>query len=170
MQSYIPLWFLSFCCLIPLGTFPVCCAPLFFYDLQDFVPTKDLGEREKYEMQERRPENGGVSPRFSARIRNPSSNPPMDGFEKQFSRVLHKVQQTIENNEMRLAGADRREVIKVEWQQVALVVDRVLLTLFMGLTIGVTLGIVLQSPHSRTFMLGLSDPVKDQMQDNSDNG
>lgn len=33
-------------------------------------------------------------------------------------RVLNKVYQTIEKNEMRLAEQDRKEATRVEWQQV----------------------------------------------------
>ena len=110
-------------------------------------------------MSERLPENGGLSPRFSQRMRNatstgpsttiPSSNEP--AFEKQFVRVLHKVYQTIEKNEIRLADQDRRDQIKLEWQQVALVVDRLLLWIFISVTVGVTLGIMLHAPHSVSF-------------------
>lgn len=54
----------------------------------------------------------------------PASHPCLDTFEKHFIRVLNKVYQTIEKNEIRLAEQDRRDTIKLEWQQVALVVDR----------------------------------------------
>lgn len=47
-----------------------------------------------------------------------------DSFERQFLKVLSKVYQHIERNEARLAEQDRKDVIKLEWQQVALVVDR----------------------------------------------
>lgn len=50
--------------------------------------------------------------------------------------MLHKVYQTIERNEVRLAEQDRRDYIKQEWQQLALVVDRMLMFIFiMGLFI-----------------------------------
>ena len=121
------------------------------------MPSKDYPHRERFEMPERLPENGGLSPRFSARLRNtaPTASPSSTDFEKQFLRVLQKVYQTIEKNEIRLAEQDRREVIKNEWQQVALVVDRILLFIFMGLTVGVTLGIMLRAPHSRSFLFGI---------------
>ena len=54
----------------------------------------------------------------------------LDTFERHFVRVLNKVYQTIEKNEMRLAEQDRRDTIKLEWQQVALVIDRLVLNLF----------------------------------------
>ncbi|XP_013408627.1 neuronal acetylcholine receptor subunit alpha-10-like [Lingula anatina] len=88
-------------------------------------------------------ENGGISPRFARRIRNlgnmASEASSSDNFEKQFSRVLQKVYQTIERNEMRLAEQDRRDAIKLEWQQVAQVVDRLLLYIFVLTTVMVTM-------------------------------
>ena len=111
-------------------------------------------------MSERLPENGGLSPRFSARMLHATTSasaassaptPADSTFERQFVRVLHKVYQTIEKNEMRLAEQDRRDHIKLEWQQVALVVDRLLLLIFIIATVGVTLGIMLHAPHSVRF-------------------
>lgn len=51
----------------------------------------------------------------------------MDNFERQFLRVLNKVYQHIERTEARLADQDRKDVIKLEWQQVALVIDRLII-------------------------------------------
>ncbi len=109
------------------------------------------------------PENGGLSPRFSSsrRLHHPSSATPSpgaassaDNFERQFLRVLHKVYQTIEKNEMRLAEQDRRDHIRLEWQQIGLIVDRILLVCFIALTLGVTLGILFNAPHSTDFIFG----------------
>ena len=109
-------------------------------------------------MSDKRPENGGLSPRFSTRLRSPPAGPPAaDNFERQFLKVLHKVYQTIEKNEMRLAEQDRRDAIRLEWQQVAMVVDRVLLVIFMSITLGVTAGIMLQSPQSQRILFGNND-------------
>ena len=61
----------------------------------------------------------------SGLINNPTSNmAAASDFERQFLRVLNKVYQHIERSEARLADQDRKDVIKVEWQQVALVIDR----------------------------------------------
>lgn len=58
-------------------------------------------------------------------INNPASGmTPGDNFERQFLRVLNKVYQHIERSEARLADQDRKDVIKLEWQQVALIIDR----------------------------------------------
>ena len=57
-------------------------------------------------------------------INSSTANITIDNFERQFLRVLNKVYQTIERNEVRLAEQDRRDAIKLEWQQVALVIDR----------------------------------------------
>lgn len=48
----------------------------------------------------------------------------IENFERQFLRVLNKVYQHIERNEVRLADQDHKDAIKIEWQQVALVIDR----------------------------------------------
>ena len=48
----------------------------------------------------------------------------MDNFELQFIRVLNKVYTAIERNEVRLADQDRKDAIKLEWQQLALIIDR----------------------------------------------
>lgn len=57
-------------------------------------------------------------------INNSTANIAIDNFERQFLRVLNKVYHTIERNDVRLAEQDRRDAIKLEWQQVALVIDR----------------------------------------------
>ncbi|PVD30574.1 hypothetical protein C0Q70_09842 [Pomacea canaliculata] len=71
-----------------------------------------------------------------------------DPFELQFSRVLQRVNQTIERNEIRLMEQDKREVIKLEWQQVALIADRVLLVCFVTATVTITGVVLFQSPPS----------------------
>lgn len=131
------------------------------------MPSGELDGRNKYES-DRIPENGGLSPRFTARLRGVGSgntshhreggsSAAADNFEKQFVKVLHKVHQTIEKNEIRLAEQERRDVIKTEWQQVALVVDRILLVIFICLTLSVTLGIMLNAPYSRNYLMGTVD-------------
>jgi hypothetical protein len=135
---------------------------------QDFVPQGELKRR--YDSEPGTiPENGGLSPRMTSRLRNPgnssssrsnTTSSSIDDFEKQFLRVLQKVYQTIEKNEMRLADQDRRDAIKLEWQQVALVVDRLLLTLFVGATLGVTLAILFQAPHSTSSLFGSQKEIR----------
>ncbi len=122
-------------------------------------------------MHERIPENGGVSPKFSARLRggsgflpssqlvgggslSPGSSSSSDGFERQFLRVLQKVYQTIEKNEIRLGEQDRRDVIRLEWHQLALIIDRLLLLVFIVTTLAITCGILLHAPHSRSWIFG----------------
>lgn len=75
-------------------------------------------------------------------------------FERQFLRTLNKVHQTIEKNEFRLAEQDRRDAVKHDWQQVALVVDRLLLLIFIVATLGITAAILFHAPHSREFLFG----------------
>ena len=149
-------------------------AKRYIFWLQDFVPSHDVNAKDRYEMSDRVPENGGLSPRFTrTRTQNPSTSCSggsgaahngVDNFERQFMRVLQKVYQTIEKNEMRLAEQDRRDIIKLEWQQVALVVDRLLLVAFFVVTAGVTLGLMMSSPLSRSFLLGSAvDPDVERM-------
>ncbi|XP_050735960.1 neuronal acetylcholine receptor subunit alpha-10-like isoform X2 [Eriocheir sinensis] len=83
----------------------------------------------------------------------PASHPCLDHFERHFLRVLNKVHQTIEKNEIRLAEQDRRDTIRLEWQQVALVVDRFLLWTFIIATISTTFGIMYMSPYTKLFTM-----------------
>ncbi|RUS71039.1 hypothetical protein EGW08_021197, partial [Elysia chlorotica] len=93
---------------------------------------------------ERRPENGGISPRFTRKFTPATaSTPSSDNTEKQFLRVLQKVYQTIEKNEMRLEDQDRRDAIKNEWQQLALVIDRLLLFLFLAFATAISMALIL---------------------------
>ena len=128
------------------------CTSLLIVYLQDYAPPSN--NRDPYDATEKPPENGGISPRFSNRLRNAAASSTVDNFEKQFLRVLHKVYQTIEKNEIRLAEQDRRDAIKLEWQQVALVVDRVLLYIFVAATVTVTFVILFHAPNSVISMFG----------------
>ena len=60
--------------------------------------------------------------------------------------MLHKVYQTIEKNEHRLALQDRRDVIRLEWQQMAQVVDRILMSAFVIATLVITCAVMFQKP------------------------
>lgn len=75
----------------------------------------------------------------------------MENFEMQFLKVLEKVYQTIERNEIRTTEQDRRDKIKSEWQHVALIIDRFLLWVFIISTLGTTFGILSMSPHARLY-------------------
>ncbi|UMM21166.1 hypothetical protein L5515_002965 [Caenorhabditis briggsae] len=57
--------------------------------------------------------------------------PVVDEFEKEFLRVMSMVHGIIERNEMRVAERDKRDAIALEWQQVAMVLDRFLLVVFL---------------------------------------
>ena len=72
----------------------------------------------------------------------------IQSFEQQFMRVLNKVNQTIEKNEIRLAEQDERDNIKLEWQHVARLLDRVLLTIFVVVTLTTTFAVMLQDGSS----------------------
>ncbi|KJH48943.1 hypothetical protein DICVIV_04913 [Dictyocaulus viviparus] len=60
-----------------------------------------------------------------------AETPPLDSFEAEFLRVINLVHATIERNEMRVAEHDRRDATQLEWQQVAIVLDRFLLIVFI---------------------------------------
>ena len=94
-----------------------------------------------------RQNNGGIN---FVRFQNSegTSAPIMENFEAQFTRLLQKVYQTIDRNEMRLADQDKRDAIRVEWQQVAQIVDRVLLILFVIATVVITGIVLLQAPNA----------------------
>ncbi|KAI8774626.1 acetylcholine receptor subunit beta, partial [Biomphalaria glabrata] len=111
------------------------------------VPTNDYYSR--YDI-DRRPENGGISPRFTRKFTPTPSTPSGDNTERQFLRVLQKVYQTIEKNEIRLEDQDRKDAIKIEWQQLALVIDRLLLVIFVVFTIAITLALILPGYYAQS--------------------
>lgn len=68
----------------------------------------------------------------------------LEEFEKNFSIVLRTMTDAMRKSEERISASEKRDYIKREWQQVALVVDRLLLVIFVLLTVGVTLGLLLR--------------------------
>ncbi|KAL4222212.1 acetylcholine-gated cation-selective channel [Mactra antiquata] len=68
-----------------------------------------------------------------------------ENFEQFFTRVLTKVNSSIEMNEKRIEENDEREKIKLEWQHVARVIDRILLTIFVVVTLTTTCAIMFQA-------------------------
>lgn len=127
---------------------------------QDFVPTEGSGPlQQQREVRGRPPENGEVRFHPETSQRSPSrTQQHSDPFHRQFSGVLGKVHNALSRNDARLAKADRRDFIRHEWQQVAIVVDRLLLVIFLGVTLGVTLGLFMTAPNSLAFFLGLDRP------------
>ena len=105
------------------------------------------------------PENGRMSPRFvhhftpagvpttttttTAATTTATAPASGDNTELQFLKVLNKVHQTIEKNEARQADQDRRDTIRKEWQQLALIMDRLLLVCFVILTTSISLALIL---------------------------
>uniref|UniRef100_A0A8R1HK47 Uncharacterized protein n=2 Tax=Caenorhabditis japonica TaxID=281687 RepID=A0A8R1HK47_CAEJA len=78
--------------------------------------------------------DGEKVPKVSLETDNAScSNEPLvvDEFEREFLRVMSMVHGIIERNEMRVAERDKRDAIALEWQQVAMVLDRFLLVVFL---------------------------------------
>ena len=85
-------------------------------------------------------QNGGLSPQFANKIHVGGANTTSaDNCEQQFMKVLKKVYQTIERNEIRLQEQDRKDLLKQEWHQLTLVIDRLLFLVFIIVTITVTL-------------------------------
>ncbi|VDI17641.1 neuronal acetylcholine receptor subunit alpha-10-like [Mytilus galloprovincialis] len=87
------------------------------------VPQSDY-----YKYDDQSSENGGISTRYTGKL---STGGNGESCDNQFLKVLHKVNQTIERNEVRLAEQDRRDYIRQEWQQLALVIDRMLMFIFI---------------------------------------
>uniref|UniRef100_T1J4J6 Neurotransmitter-gated ion-channel ligand-binding domain-containing protein n=1 Tax=Strigamia maritima TaxID=126957 RepID=T1J4J6_STRMM len=103
---------------------------------QDKSHSSDMDHIEQYNFSPRFPHRKPANPESSA-----------DHFERQFLRVLNKIYQTIERNEVRQAGQDRRDHVRIEWQQVSLVCDRFLLATFVVITAVATFAILFSSPH-----------------------
>lgn len=115
------------------------------------IPEADYYKYESpgYESTDIPTQNGGLSPRFVKKLRTGGATPTSaDNAEQQFMKVLQKVYQTIERNEIRLQENDRKDIIKQEWQQLALVIDRLLLFVFILVTITVTLVVLVPSEHN----------------------
>lgn len=66
-------------------------------------------------------------------------------FEAKFYKVLKKVYHTLEQNELRLALQEERTRIMWEWKQLAIIIDRLLLWLFIIAT-GLTTFLILFEP------------------------
>ncbi|XP_023342572.1 neuronal acetylcholine receptor subunit alpha-10 isoform X2 [Eurytemora carolleeae] len=75
------------------------------------------------------------------------SDPNVDGSDPRYQLVLDKVSSTIDRNEVRYLETDMKEQHALEWKQVALVIDRLLLLVFfLAMTIS-SLVILTSSPH-----------------------
>ncbi|KAJ1357588.1 hypothetical protein KIN20_015767 [Parelaphostrongylus tenuis] len=64
-------------------------------------------------------------------LRSTEDSSSLDSFESEFLRIIDLVHATLERNEMRVAEHDRRNATQLEWQQVAMVLDRFLLIVFV---------------------------------------
>lgn len=69
-----------------------------------------------------------------------------DAFENQIIRILNKVHASIDRNETRLTEQERRELIEMEWKQTSIILDRMLLCIFVLITIISTTTILCRSP------------------------
>jgi len=73
--------------------------------------------------------------------------PNVENVEPKFASVLYKVSATIDRNEERSRGSEKQAQTELEWKQVALVIDRLLLLIFfLAMTIA-SLVILTSSPH-----------------------
>ncbi|XP_048754412.1 neuronal acetylcholine receptor subunit alpha-10-like isoform X2 [Ostrea edulis] len=77
------------------------------------------------------------------------SSETVSSLEINFSKVLNKVCNTIDSSESRQRELDAREFVRHEWQQLALVVDRMLMTIFVLVTLFMTFAIMIQGPLSQ---------------------
>ncbi|KAL1122815.1 hypothetical protein AAG570_003141, partial [Ranatra chinensis] len=80
-------------------------------------------------------------------ITSNNANSNIESFESHLLRVLHRVNSTIERNETRLQDKEKREMSELEWKQIALVCDRLLLWLFLIITAITTSVILCGSPY-----------------------
>ncbi|KAL3832327.1 hypothetical protein ACJMK2_023980, partial [Sinanodonta woodiana] len=96
---------------------------------------------------EKPPATNGFLPQISL-FRNQESGRTnfSEAYEQDFMRVLNKVSNTIEKNETRLAEQEYRDIVRLQWQQVAQVVDRLLLSIFMVITLITIFGVMFRAP------------------------
>ncbi|CAL8102703.1 unnamed protein product [Orchesella dallaii] len=72
-------------------------------------------------------------------------------WQRRLLYLLYRINETLEKNENRMDDQERKDLLKLEWQQAALVIDRLLLWIFVIATIGATFGILYMSPHTKLF-------------------
>lgn len=68
-------------------------------------------------------------------------------FEKQVMRVLTRVHLHIDRTDLRTTEQERKELIELEWKQVSIVLDRLLLGSFFFITIITSTTILCRSPQ-----------------------
>lgn len=124
-----------------------------YYFFQIRIPPHDHCVYETNDFEPDPPtQNGGLSPQFVNKLRTGGATQTSgDSCEQQFMRVLKKVYQTIERNEIRLQEQDRKDILKQEWQQLALVIDRLLLLVFILVTITVTLVVLIPQDYESEY-------------------
>lgn len=89
-----------------------------------------------------------MAPHFVNRLRVGAASPTsVDNAELQFLKVLKKVYQTIDRNEARIQEQDRKDILKQEWQQLAFVLDRMLLLIFILVSVTVTLVVMIPQEY-----------------------
>ncbi|KAH3755061.1 hypothetical protein DPMN_189744 [Dreissena polymorpha] len=116
------------------------------------IPSHDHCVYERSSDTDMGTQNGGLHARFPASVVPPDGGPrtcSTDAHEQQLVRVLRKVYQTIERNEIRISEQDRRDVIRQEWQQLALVIDRLMLIIFIFATVTVTLVVMVPQEYDK---------------------
>ncbi|CAD6216124.1 GSCOCG00004340001-RA-CDS [Cotesia congregata] len=105
------------------------------------------------------PTLGQRSTKLNTRCESHDSSTSLDStreenVEEYWSKILRKVHSTIEKNERRLSDQDQREQTELEWKQIALVSDRVLLCIFF-LTTAISTAVILSgSPPTEETIKG----------------
>ncbi len=74
-------------------------------------------------------------------------------FEDRFQKILKRVYRTLENNEIRQAVLEERNRIMWEWKQLAVIIDRLLLWLFIIAT-SLTTFLILIEPAVLRYRYG----------------
>ena len=76
-----------------------------------------------------------------------TSSDSISANDQRLCQLLLRVSAAIEKNESRLEDQERREAIQLEWKQIALVCDRVLLLIFVITTTVATCVVLTSSPY-----------------------
>jgi len=81
--------------------------------------------------------------------------PEVDASTIRLERILDAIGNSLDRHERRQVELDRRDLVRIQWQQVSIVVDRALLVVFVGATIAASAAILFNAPHSIDFLFGV---------------
>lgn len=87
-----------------------------------------------------------------SRLDDDEEFPPMESEEEKISREMKKTVESVAYiaEHMKAEMGDKK--VRDDWKYVAMVIDRLLLLVFFGITLGGTVGILLSAPHVFEFV------------------